>query len=285
MISFISESSKFLVFDTGLCRNAMWYRGSYLVPQTAESCTLGETGWFACAAGVVHFWALVCVCLKAPKRRTLDKSFGAADSKLLAGENEVQEKTSDDNDIEGADYDANQKGVSDILEKKEEGHQRNPNSNEISTIDLQGNASDDILAVATNDVSDGRCCSPVAVINNKPAKNMPTESSAILMDSSRERRNSTLSPVDFLIEGFDVATDLSHINVCRTIVMSPTPQPPADRNTTNGTYPYKDADDEELDEDFTEEDEIRILGTVQAQKRVPSQGVQIEEEGSLGNDN
>ena len=33
-----------------------------------------------------------------------------------------------------------------------------------------------------------------------------------------------MSPVDCIIEGFDVATDLSQIDVCRTMVYSPTPK-------------------------------------------------------------
>ena len=247
MVAFISEGSKFLIFDSALCRNSLWYRGGteVLVPEKAESCAMGETGWFACAAGILHFWALVCVCLKAPERRILSKTFGVGDpDKQLSTKKEVQEATSDENDIEAGGEETDDNISHSSLLKIEESDPKKP------SIEIEMNTKrstrktcgfDDgglmmssracgstsirdltlsLMPIPTNISSDGRCCSP---LSNSQGGNFCKSSEDIIPDiPSREARTSGgLSPVDYLIEGFDVATDLSQIDVCRTMVYSP----------------------------------------------------------------
>jgi len=108
LVAFISEASKFLIFDTDLCRNAIWFRDSSIpVPEEAKSCSMGETGWFCCAAAVLHLWALVCMCLQTPQRRVLSQTFGRDASSIQKQSTEkhygVQEITSDDNDDPSVD--------------------------------------------------------------------------------------------------------------------------------------------------------------------------------------
>jgi hypothetical protein len=77
MLSFIAEGSKFLIFDIALCHNEVWYpSGVDSQPEAAESCGLGSSAMFGIAAGVMHLVALIAICWKTPKKRTLDPSYG-----------------------------------------------------------------------------------------------------------------------------------------------------------------------------------------------------------------
>lgn len=77
MLSFIAEGSKFLIFDMALCRSEVWFpSGVDSLPETAESCKLGESGYYGIAAGAMHLIGLLCVCLKTPVKRKLDPNFG-----------------------------------------------------------------------------------------------------------------------------------------------------------------------------------------------------------------
>lgn len=77
LAAFLAEGSKFLFFDTALCRNNVWFpSGSESSPQVAEECTLGVTGKYAIAAGALFFCLLLLVCLQAPEKRKLDPNYG-----------------------------------------------------------------------------------------------------------------------------------------------------------------------------------------------------------------
>ena len=77
MAAFLAEGSKFLFFDTSICRNTVWYpSGDESLPRVAEDCSLGATGHYAIAGGAIFFASLILVCLKAPKRRDLDTNYG-----------------------------------------------------------------------------------------------------------------------------------------------------------------------------------------------------------------
>lgn len=77
MASFLAEGSKFLFFDTSICRASIWYpSGADSLPRIAEDCSLGATGHYAIAAGAVFFLCLILVCLKAPEKRKLDTEYG-----------------------------------------------------------------------------------------------------------------------------------------------------------------------------------------------------------------
>jgi hypothetical protein len=80
MAAFLAEGSKFLFFDTSICRSTVWFpSGAESLPRVAESCVLGATGQYSIAAGAVFFTALILVCLKAPEKRLLKKHYGSND--------------------------------------------------------------------------------------------------------------------------------------------------------------------------------------------------------------
>lgn len=77
MLSFISEGSKFLLLDIALCRNAVWFpSGVDSLPERAENCTLGSSGFIGVAAGSAYLVALLFVCLHSPEKRDLDPNYG-----------------------------------------------------------------------------------------------------------------------------------------------------------------------------------------------------------------
>jgi hypothetical protein len=77
MAAFLSEGSKFLFFDTSICRNTVWFpSGADSLPRVAEECSLGSTGFYSIAAGIVFFLCLLLVCLKAPDKRELRPRYG-----------------------------------------------------------------------------------------------------------------------------------------------------------------------------------------------------------------
>lgn len=77
MAAFLAEGSKFLMFDTSICRSSVWFpSGADSLPQVAKECTLGSTSYFCIAAGSIFFVGLLLVCLKAPEKRLLDSEYG-----------------------------------------------------------------------------------------------------------------------------------------------------------------------------------------------------------------
>lgn len=232
MVAFISEGSKFLLFDSAACRQNMWYRGSLQVAERAESCSMGESAWFACAAGILHFWALVCVCLRAPERRTLHQTLGPPPMGKIDEGDEHLEETSDDNDVEGDDdssysflkiEDGNRNVLKAGVDKEHNGKELSTKVDSYAYGDIvssqQGDANDlslTLVPIETN-ISTGepQCCSPMSA-------SKPVSSPDSAPDIPAMGPDYALSPVDCIIEGFDVATDLSQIDVCRTMVYSPT---------------------------------------------------------------
>lgn len=80
LISFIAEGSKFLLFKTAVCRSPLWIPGgSFLTPETAESCDMGDTAYYSIAAGVVQLIVFCFVCLFALHQRELDPDYGTDD--------------------------------------------------------------------------------------------------------------------------------------------------------------------------------------------------------------
>lgn len=78
MTSFLSEGSKFLFFDTAICRNTVWFpSGADSLPRVAEECSLGTTGAYSVAGGIIFFLCLILVCLKAPDKRELQAYYGS----------------------------------------------------------------------------------------------------------------------------------------------------------------------------------------------------------------
>ena len=77
MAAFLSEGSKFLFFDTSICRNTVWFpSGAESSPRVAEECSLGATGIYSIVAGIIFFICLILVCLKAPEKRELAPHYG-----------------------------------------------------------------------------------------------------------------------------------------------------------------------------------------------------------------
>jgi hypothetical protein len=77
VVAFLSEGSKFLLFDASMCRSKVWFpAGSDSLPQVAESCSLGSTSFCCIAAAVAFFFSLLLVCLKVPTKRFLDSDYG-----------------------------------------------------------------------------------------------------------------------------------------------------------------------------------------------------------------
>ena len=172
---------------------------------------MDETGWFACAATVLHFWALMCVCFKAPERRELSENYGIEDSEKL-----VQETTSDDNEDESEDSHlerGNLLSLVDIIhvgmsKPRKANNNNNNNNNNSSKMSSRKPAN----------------LAPIVTTNSSGETSIAQKEANRTIDIPEPRRNSTLSPVDCIIDGFDVASDFSHINVCRTIGSSPVPK-------------------------------------------------------------
>jgi len=77
VVAFLSESSKFLLFDGSVCRDTVWISaGSNTLPQAAESCSMGSTSYCCITAWVIFFFSILLVCLKAPSKRILDSDYG-----------------------------------------------------------------------------------------------------------------------------------------------------------------------------------------------------------------
>lgn len=77
MAAFLTEGSKFLIFDTKVCRSTAWFpSGTDSLPRVAEECSMGETGAYAIASVSLFFVALILVCLKAPEKRPLEPNYG-----------------------------------------------------------------------------------------------------------------------------------------------------------------------------------------------------------------
>lgn len=74
--SFLAEASKFLFYDTSICRKSVWFPpGTESLPRTAE-CSLGSTAIYGIASGIIFLVCLILVCLKAPDRRELEPNYG-----------------------------------------------------------------------------------------------------------------------------------------------------------------------------------------------------------------
>lgn len=77
MTAFLTEGSKFLIFDTSVCRNTAWFpSGADSLPRVAKECSLGETGLYCIASVIIFFICLILVCLRAPTKRTLEPFYG-----------------------------------------------------------------------------------------------------------------------------------------------------------------------------------------------------------------
>ena len=74
--SVLAEASKFLFFDTAICRKAVWFPpGTESLPRTAD-CSLGATAICGIGSGIIFLICLILVCLKAPSRRDLEPNYG-----------------------------------------------------------------------------------------------------------------------------------------------------------------------------------------------------------------
>jgi hypothetical protein len=74
--SFLAEASKFLFYDTSICRKTVWFPpGTESLPRTAE-CSLGSTAIYGIASGIIFLICLILVCIKAPNRRELEPNYG-----------------------------------------------------------------------------------------------------------------------------------------------------------------------------------------------------------------
>jgi hypothetical protein len=99
MAAFLAEGSKFLFFDTSICRNSIWFpQGADSLPRIAEDCSLGDTAKYSIAAASIYFLSLVAVCLKGPEMRDLDPNYG------LDFENGDQVETSEDFNDTGSEH-------------------------------------------------------------------------------------------------------------------------------------------------------------------------------------
>ena len=248
---------------------------------------MGDTAWFSCAAAILHFWGLVCVCLRAPERRTFQKNARPPPpmAKIEEGQEEDLEETSDDNGILDEDHDLHEnqflnleKGIGEIskngIEKETEKKDMSAKGKFYDLDELvtnqQCDAADLSLAMIPNMSSGEQCCSPLSTAK-------PMASPEPLPDiPSRELAN-PLSPVDCIIEGFDVATDLSHIDVCRTMVFSPGPRmlelEAARVDEVRKFYPTKlqHSDDETKNKDSTVNGAAETSEPPQAQTPVQEQ--------------
>lgn len=100
MAAFVSEGSKFLLFDTAICRSSVWFPpGTESLGHLAESCSLGDTGKYAIAAAAIYFLSLVAVFLKTPQKRPLEPNYG------FDFENGDPMETSDDFNDTGSERD------------------------------------------------------------------------------------------------------------------------------------------------------------------------------------
>jgi hypothetical protein len=218
------------MFDTGMCRSYMWYPTSSASPEKAESCSMGDTAWFAIAAGVLHLWALVCVCLRNPERRTTMHS-DDRESKHEMPTDEQDEEMTDDLDLEGVDKESGgivllenvggdrekQKLDKELFAFPELGPYNLPSASFLMQEIIDTNQCDATELSLVNTMAGGGCCSPLSV--NGTNSKSPMSTSILPTTGGPEV---PMSPVDCIIDGFDIATDLSQIDICSPIVWSPT---------------------------------------------------------------
>jgi hypothetical protein len=145
-------------------------------------------------------------------------------------EEEILEETTEDNGIvdderdemflklETGDHDIRKIGIDNVCDNKDV-------SKKLSNYDLGDVMADKQCAkdltmgfVPIDDGQDDGCCSPMSTAKH-------AESPEAVPDIPTRETNRAFSPVDCIIEGFDVATDLSQIDVCRTMLYSPTQKP------------------------------------------------------------
>ncbi len=77
IVSFLAEGTKLVFVDASVCQSHVWYpSGVDSLPQTAQSCQLGQSGYYTIAAITVFLISFLLVCFTAPKKRQLDESYG-----------------------------------------------------------------------------------------------------------------------------------------------------------------------------------------------------------------
>lgn len=77
LIEFLTGSAKFLIYDTQICKGRLWIpQGENMQSQRAESCSLSIDSILSIAGSVLSLLSVLMVCLRAPKRRILDDSYG-----------------------------------------------------------------------------------------------------------------------------------------------------------------------------------------------------------------
>ena len=147
----------------------------------------------------------MCVCFKAPERRELSETYGIEDS-----EKRVQETTSDDNE-----------------DASEESYLERGSLSSLVGIIHVGMSKSRETSSSSNSIASSKKpanLAPIVTTNSSGETSVAEKETNRCINISEPRRNSTLSPVDYIINGFNVATDFSHINVCRTIGSPPEPK-------------------------------------------------------------
>ncbi len=77
LVQLLAGSARFLLFDSQVCHEDLWLpEGEDAVGQKAQSCNLSKDAWLAIATSVLSLMNVLLICLRAPKRRNLDKDFG-----------------------------------------------------------------------------------------------------------------------------------------------------------------------------------------------------------------
>ena len=103
LVAFIGGGAKFLFFDIEVCRSSLWLpEGDSVVPETAESCSFGMDSILSIISSTLSLACVLLVCLKAPKRRELERDLGLAYSDVVGDLQNLRTHTMEDSIGEGS---------------------------------------------------------------------------------------------------------------------------------------------------------------------------------------
>lgn len=77
IVAFLAEGTKLIFIDSNICQTKVWYpSGVDSLPQKAQSCSLGKTGYYTIAAVTIFLVSFLMICFSSPKKRLLDENYG-----------------------------------------------------------------------------------------------------------------------------------------------------------------------------------------------------------------
>lgn len=80
ILSMLTGAAKFLFFDAQICSEDLWFAEYSTLPVPPQSCQLGDSAIYAIASAAAYFLCTILICVRSPKKRTLDPNYGNEDN-------------------------------------------------------------------------------------------------------------------------------------------------------------------------------------------------------------